>query len=56
MTTMKQRTFCKTDLSKYLKALKIYKGDGSFEGWVKRIVINTAIDNYRRKKVKPGSG
>lgn len=30
-----------------------YKGDGSFEGWVKRIVINTAIDNYRRKKTKP---
>lgn len=33
--------------------MKNYKGDGSFEGWIKRIVINTAIDNYRRKKVKP---
>lgn len=30
-----------------------YKGDGSFEGWIKRIVVNTAIDNYRRKKTKP---
>lgn len=30
-----------------------YKGDGSFEGWIKRIIVNTAIDNYRRKKVSP---
>lgn len=29
-----------------------YKGDGSFEGWIKRIVVNTAIDNYRRKKTR----
>ena len=38
---------------KVFKSVENYKGDGSFEGWVKRIVINTAIDNYRRKKVKP---
>lgn len=37
---------------KVFKNMEAYKGDGSFEGWVKRIVINTAIDNYRRKKVK----
>lgn len=37
---------------KVFKSVENYKGDGSFEGWVKRIVINTAIDNYRRKKVK----
>lgn len=24
-----------------------YKGEGSFEGWIKRIMINTAINNYR---------
>ena len=37
---------------KVFKSVENYKGDGSLEGWVKRIVINTAIDNYRRKKVK----
>ena len=38
---------------KVFKSIENYKGDGSFEGWIKRIVINTAIDHYRRKKVKP---
>ncbi len=28
-----------------------YKGKGSFEGWMKRIAINKAIDKYKRKKV-----
>lgn len=27
-----------------------YKFDGSFEGWVRRIFVNNAIDNFRRKK------
>ncbi|MEX2595476.1 MAG: sigma-70 family RNA polymerase sigma factor [Salibacteraceae bacterium] len=38
---------------KVFNGIDNYKGDGSFEGWIKRIVVNTAIDNYRRKKVKP---
>ncbi|MEO1436412.1 MAG: sigma-70 family RNA polymerase sigma factor [Bacteroidota bacterium] len=25
-----------------------YRGDGSFEGWIKRIFINTAIEHYRK--------
>ena len=25
-----------------------YRGEGSFEGWMKRIMINTAIDHYQR--------
>ncbi len=25
-----------------------YRGEGSFEGWVKRIFINTAIEHYRK--------
>jgi RNA polymerase sigma factor (sigma-70 family) len=36
----------------FLKVLKnkhTYNSTGSVEGWVKRIVINTAIDRYRRK-------
>lgn len=26
-----------------------YKGTGSFEGWIRRIFVNTAIEHYRRK-------
>lgn len=25
-----------------------YRGEGSFEGWIKRIMVNTAIENYRK--------
>lgn len=28
-----------------------YKNTGSFEGWIKRIVINTALQRYRSEKV-----
>jgi RNA polymerase sigma-70 factor (ECF subfamily) len=30
--------------------LEKYKSDGSFEGWVRRIFVNNAIDSFRRKK------
>jgi RNA polymerase sigma-70 factor (ECF subfamily) len=30
--------------------LKSYRGDGSLEGWVRRIVVNTAISNYHKNK------
>jgi len=29
--------------------INTYKSTGSFEGWMKRIVINKAIDRYKRK-------
>ena len=29
-------------------SLKKYKGEGSLEGWIRRIVVNTAIDHYRK--------
>ncbi len=29
--------------------LESYRGDGSFEGWVRRIFVNTAIEHFRRK-------
>jgi len=25
-----------------------YRGDGSFEGWMRRIMVNTAIESYRK--------
>lgn len=31
------------------KNIKKYNGKGSFEGWMKRIVINKAIDKYKKE-------
>jgi len=28
--------------------LKNYTGKGSFEGWIRKIIVNTAIDHYRK--------
>ena len=33
------------------KKIQQYKGKGSFEGWLKRIVINTALQRYRKQQV-----
>jgi RNA polymerase sigma factor (sigma-70 family) len=33
---------------KVLKNLKSYSFKGSFDGWIKKIVINTAIDHYKK--------
>jgi RNA polymerase sigma factor (sigma-70 family) len=34
---------------KVFKNIDRFRGDGSFEGWVRRIFINTAIEHYRKK-------
>jgi RNA polymerase sigma factor (sigma-70 family) len=34
---------------KIYKKLSSYRGDGSFEGWIRRIFVNTAIEHFRRK-------
>ena len=35
---------------KVFEKIEHYSSGGSFEGWVRRIVVNTAIDYYRKKK------
>ena len=35
-------------LTRIYKKINTFQGDGSFEGWMKRIIINMAIDNYRK--------
>ena len=35
---------------KVFNSLKGYSGSGSLEGWIRRIVVNTALDQIRRDK------
>ncbi len=34
---------------KVFQKLDAYKGKGSLEGWIRRIIVNTAIEKYREK-------
>lgn len=34
---------------KVYRSLAKFRGEGSFEGWIRRIFINTAIEHYRKK-------
>jgi len=38
---------------KILQNISTYKGAGSFDGWMKRIVINQALNYYRKNKKLP---
>lgn len=33
------------------KRIKQYEGKGSFEGWIKRVTVNTVLQKYRKKKL-----
>ncbi|HEX6193580.1 MAG TPA: sigma-70 family RNA polymerase sigma factor [Chitinophagaceae bacterium] len=35
---------------KIFKKLDSFRGEGSFEGWIRRIFVNTAIEHFRRKR------
>ncbi|MFN5325075.1 MAG: RNA polymerase sigma factor [Bacteroidota bacterium] len=35
---------------KVFQKLDLFRGDGSLEGWIKRIMVNTALDLLRRNK------
>ena len=35
---------------KIFEKLNYYKGEGSFEGWMRRIIVNTALDSIRKNK------
>ncbi|MFN3404666.1 MAG: RNA polymerase sigma factor [Cytophagaceae bacterium] len=54
-------TNCKNDAEDLLQEVFIkiftkmeaYKGEGSFEGWIRRITVTTAIDFFHKKEKKP---
>lgn len=33
---------------KIFQKIKEYRGDGAFEGWMRRVMVNTAIESYRK--------
>ncbi len=33
---------------KIFQKIQEYRGDGSFEGWIRRVMVNTAIESYRK--------
>jgi RNA polymerase sigma factor (sigma-70 family) len=33
---------------KIFQKVKEYRGEGSFEGWMRRVMVNTAIESYRK--------
>ncbi|MBE2231322.1 MAG: RNA polymerase sigma factor [Chitinophagaceae bacterium] len=35
---------------KVFRKLESFRNEGSFEGWIRRIFVNTAIEHFRRKK------
>ncbi len=35
---------------KVFRKLDTFRFEGSFEGWVRRIIVNTVIENYRKSK------
>lgn len=42
--------FLQEGFIKVFQKINQFKGSGSFEGWVKRIIINTALEHFRSKK------
>ncbi len=35
---------------KVFEKLNMYKNSGSLEGWIRRVIVNTALDNIRKNK------
>nr|WP_294870398.1 RNA polymerase sigma factor [uncultured Pedobacter sp.] len=33
---------------KIFQKINEYRGDGAFEGWIRRVMVNTAIESYRK--------
>lgn len=47
----KAEDYCQNGFMKVHKSLKNYTGKGSIEGWVRRVLKNSIIDELRKRKV-----
>lgn len=45
---MEAEDILQTSYVKVFQKIREYRGEGSFEGWIKRIIINCAIESYRK--------
>jgi len=45
------KDYCQSGLVKAYQNLNTFKGDGSLEGWVRRIIRNNIIDTLRKNKL-----
>ncbi len=46
--TFEAEDMLQTGFIKVFGSIGSYRGEGSFEGWIRRIIVNTAIETYRR--------
>jgi RNA polymerase sigma factor (sigma-70 family) len=49
---MEAEDILQDSLIKVFKNIDKFKFEGSFEGWVRRIVVNTALKNYKKSSVQ----
>jgi RNA polymerase sigma factor (sigma-70 family) len=47
-STFEAEDMLQTGFIKVFGSIDSYRGEGSFEGWIRRIIVNTAIESYRR--------
>lgn len=48
--TMEAEDILQEGFVKVFTKMHLYNGDGSFEGWIRRIMVNTALTAYRDKQ------
>jgi len=46
--TMEAEDVLQMGFIKIFKEISAYSGDGNFEGWMRKIIVNTAIESYRK--------
>ncbi|MFC3200145.1 RNA polymerase sigma factor [Parapedobacter deserti] len=47
-STFEAEDILQTGFIKVFSSMESYRGEGSFEGWIRRIIVNTAIEMYRK--------
>ncbi|MBK1442069.1 sigma-70 family RNA polymerase sigma factor [Parapedobacter sp. ISTM3] len=47
-STFEAEDMLQTGFVKVFKSIERFRGEGSFEGWIRRIMVNTAVETYRR--------